>query len=190
MDELYDATEREQSNADSREAVIALFRQNFGDVIDAKDKDAVAEEILEWCADNGFCRNGTTTHDNNEIVKYFKLFLRLFWKGAHGKWLFACYFAMSEAAPWIKDIYGGYSIAAFARWLCDKKNPQRRYLRLTKQALNKDVQRVLIEMQQMGITIPLPKDLRTVESREKMRQAAIRNHAKTEHSKFADHESV
>ena len=190
-EETYDLTDREPSTGESRSAVIENFRHNFGDIIDAKDKDSVAEEILEWCAEKGFCRNGSTSHDSKLAFLHSKAIYRWIWKGCHGKKLFARFFLLSELFPWMADLYGGYTIAGFARALCQRGNPNQRYKRITKQALNKEVQSALLQLKDIGVTIPLPKDLRTEESREKMREAAIKNHQRrSEYSKYVNHESV
>jgi hypothetical protein len=193
MEEPFDSVECEASADDSRAAVIESFRHNFGDVLDVPDdkKDEVVEEMLEFAMESGFCRNGSVNHDPNLAMLHSKSIYRWFWKGCHGKKLFARFFILSEMFPWIKDLYGGYTIAGFARALCQKGNPDQRYKRITKQAVDKEVQSALGQLNEMGIKLPLPRDLRSPESREKMKLAAIENHKrKSEYSKFVNHESV
>jgi hypothetical protein len=70
------------------------------------------------------------------------------------------------------DFTQGWTQKQFADWLCDEKNPDRKYDRMTKQNICKEVRRIYEWLLKLGLDIPLPEGLRDDKSRGKMANAA------------------
>lgn len=63
---------------------------------------------------------------------------------------------------------------SFANWLCDGENPDREYIRMTKQNVGKEVKRVYFWLGSLGLKLPLPEGMRGEDACKAMQTAANR----------------
>lgn len=178
---------------DAEHEAVAEFRREFAGAIVGPDIDVIAAQMLDWARENGYYRRGlpgpkekagtpATTSANLELVKFLKPIFRLIWQKPSRVKLFALFYRLAPMFPWVADLYGGMTAAEFARWVCDEKNPERGYLRHTKQNVNKEIQLVERELREAGVVIPLRHDMRKPDSKEKMKQAKLNKKPNTRKS--------
>lgn len=181
-----DHNESDPSANDSRHEIVEEFQREFAGAIVGVDTMVIAAEMLEWAMENGYYRTvavRNTGHASSpvmtqdgalEILKYLKPVFTHIWKHPGRVKIFALFHLLVPIAPWIADLYGGMSPAEFARWLCDERNPEREYLRHTKQNVNKEIQMCLAELTRLGVKLPPRADMRKADSKKKMRDAKLK----------------
>lgn len=170
-----DAEPRDDSHdGDASTLATALAAEFRGD----KVTDESASEILLFLAERGALAYSTRRMTIPRGLDYDALI--------HLKDIFAEFYnAQTTIKRWaishvlkgrivfFGDFTQGWTQKQFADWLCDKKNPDQEYARVTKQNINKVVKFYYYWFQALGLAIPLPEGMREPKSCEKMSEAAL-----------------
>jgi hypothetical protein len=170
-----DAEPRDDSgDADSSTLASDLAREFRGDKI----TEASAPEILLFLRERGVIAGQGSRRTIPRGMDYDALMhlKEIFAEQHHAntsikKWA-VCH-VLKGRIVCLGDLTHGWTQKQFADWLCDAKNPNKEYQRVTKQNINKVVKFYYAWFTAMGLAIPLPEGMRQPVSCEKMSAAAL-----------------
>lgn len=166
----------------SRSNLVEEFRMNFKDAIRPEASPMLTTALMVDFLYEAIGEKPSAMRFNGdmemEFVTKLKQIFGLFYQADSTIKRFALAHCLKGVMPWFNHFTEGRNIKEFADWICDVKNPNREYSRMTKQNVDKEVQYYYNKLLKIMPAMPLPEGMRKPEAREKMRQAAIHSHAK------------
>ena len=136
-------------------------------------------EIIAWLQEEGALVRSRHLRQMPSGIDY-EFFLHL--KEIFAEWnqantsikKFSICHVLKGYVPFFEDFYEGRSQKQFADWICDKTNPDREYLRMTKQNINKTVKFYYYWFTKLGLKVPLPEGMRKPKSCKAMSDASLK----------------